>query len=328
MAQGKKTTIKDVAREANVSISVVSYVLNDSAEKSISPATRDRVIKAAERLQYIPNRAASGMRRKRSLAIGVVNYWELDVMVFADMLKGILDTASKSKYSVVLCHRDSRMDDDAYLNYYLNGTIDGIIFIAPYESMGLIDEVAHIDSMKRAGVPFVILNGSTRELDVTYINVDFRGSSYLATTYLIEQGHRDIAYVAPMGLSYSELSKRLQGYRDAMTEHGLTERCHDIGELPGCLAGMRAVVTNKSDTAHAIMEEALKLGISIPGELAIIAANTESYSPYLFPPLSTVRIPAEHMGELAVHAFLNQLEGKTEAEVLTPSCTLEIRKSC
>lgn len=328
MIQGKKATIKDVAREANVSISVVSYVLNDSAEKSISPATRKRVMEAARQLQYVPNRAASGMRRKRSMAIGVVSYWELDVMVFTDMLKGIICAASGGKHRVVLCHQDSRADGAAYLQYYMEGSIDGIVFIAPYESLGLIDETAHIRRMQEAGVPFVVLNGSTREEGVSYINVDFYGSAYLATTHLIRQGHREIAYIAPMGLSYTELAKRLQGYRDAVAHNGLAERCLDVGELPDCLNGIRAIVANKSDTAHAVLDAARKSGIDVPGELAVIAANTEAYSAYLFPSLSTVRMPAERMGELAVETLFGQMDGKTEPVVLSPPCALEIRQSC
>lgn len=328
MPQGKKATIKDVAREAKVSISVVSYVLNSSTEKSISPATRDRVMEAAKRLQYVPNRAASGMRRKHSMVIGVVSYWELDVLVFTDMMKGITRKSSAANYRILFCHRESKQDDVSYLQYCQDGSIDGIVFIAPYESLGLIDEAFHIRQMKEAKVPFVVLNGSTHEDGVSYINVDYCGSTYLATSYLIGKGHKDIAYVAPLELHYTELERRLQGYQDAMRGNRLPVRCHDVKELPDCLHGLKAVVTNKSDTAHSVLQAAHKLGIDVPRELAVIAANTEAYSSYLFPPLSTVRIPAERMGELAVETLLEQLTGAAEPKLIMPPCALEIRQTC
>lgn len=328
MPPRKKTTIKDVAREANVSISVVSYVLNQSTKKTISEATKERVLEAASRLQYVPNRTASGMRKRKSLALGVVSYWELEGMVFTHMLKGISQAASGSRYSVVLCHQRSEQDDYEYLNYFLDGTIDGIIFIAPHESLGLIDEGAHIARMRQAGAPFVVMNGSTREEGVSYINIDFYGSAYMAASYLIGRGHKEIAYVAPLSVRYIELAQRYQGYCDAMDHNGLPRQAWDVTELTSCIRKLKAVVANKSDTAHAVMEEALRQGVSIPGDLALIAANTEAYSPYLFPPLSTVRIPAEKMGELAAQTLLKQIQGETEVVSATLPCTLEIRQSC
>ncbi|THF76568.1 LacI family DNA-binding transcriptional regulator [Cohnella fermenti] len=328
MAQGKKSTIKDVAREANVSISVVSYVLNASAKKSITPETRERVLAAASRLKYVPNHAASGMRRNRSMVIGVVSYWELDGMVFTDMLRGIMREAAGSGYRVMLCHKDSQADDKAYLDYYKERSVDGILFISPHESLGLIDEADHIRLMRESGVPFVMMNGSTNDPDVSYVNVDYHASVYLAASHLIGKGHKEIAYAAPMNLRYRELTSRLQGYRDAMAEAGLPERCVDPAELRDCLPELRAVVANKSDTGHAVLEAARVLGIAVPDQLEVIAANTESYSAYLCPPLSTVRIPAERMGEMAVEMLLRRIDGQGVPEVRTPTCTLELRQTC
>lgn len=328
MGNTKKATIKDVAKEANVSISVVSYVLNNSTKKTISDGTKKRVVNAAAKLNYVPSRSASGMRMQKSLSIGIVSYWEIEGTTFMHMLKGINQAASDSNYSVVICNTKSERSDYSYLNYYFDRTIDGIIFISPHEALGSIDEVSHIHKMKDANVPFVIINGHSNEADVNYINIDFYGSTYLATSYLIKQGYRKITYVAPLRLNYDEHKQRYLGYSDAISKNNLKEHICDIGDISHKIKNFKAVVTNKSDTAHAVMNEALKQNISIPKGFALIAGNTEAYSEFLFPPLSTVKIPSAEMGELATKILLSNVNGIAKSVSTTLECSLEIRESC
>ena len=324
----KKTTIKDVAKEANVSISVVSYVLNNSEKKSIRSETKKRVIDAANKLNYIPNRIASGMRTRKSLSIGIVSYWEIEGSVFIQMLSGISRAASESNYSVVICNAKIGQDNYSYLDYFFDRTIDGIIFISPHESLGKIDEVSHIHMMKKANVPFVIINGHSKEEDVNYINIDFYGTTHLATSYLIEQGYKQITYVAPFKTGYFEEKQRYSGYSDAMEQNLLERQICDIDDVEKDIKKFKAVITNKSDTAHAVMKEALKQKISIPKDFVIIAGNTEPYSEFLFPPLSTVKIPALEMGELAAKKLLNIINGISDTITVKLECSLKVRKSC
>lgn len=327
MRERTKITIKDVAKEAGVSISVVSYVLNHSKEKSISEETKQRVLAAAKRLNYIPNRIASGMRNKKSMSIGLVSYWDIEGSIFMKMLSGIYETASKSGYSVVFCSPESGREDFSYLDYFRNRTVDGIIFISPYEARGLIDEVAHINRMKEAGSPFIMINGRLNLPDVNYINIDFYGSAYLATKYLIEKGHKDITFVAPLSAGYTEIKQRQAGYRFAMKESCLQENICDITDASKQLNKLKAIVADKSGAAHNIMVQALKQGVSIPNDLAIIACNTEPYSEFLFPPLSTVKIPAKEIGALAAKRLLSAIKGEGEYQSITLPCCLQLRQS-
>lgn len=328
MEHSKKTTIKDVAREANVSISVVSYVLNRSTQKTISDATKERVLQAAQKLNYIPNRKASGMRNNKSLSIGIVSYWEMDGIVYMEMVKGISQVAAAHHYSVTICNRKSTKDHGSYIHYFLDGTIDGIILISPHEALGGINESAHIHTMKEVKVPFVIMNGHTNEKDVRYINIDFYDSTYRATLYLIRQGYEKVTYVAPMDLPYEELHQRYLGYLDAVRQNKLNAYICDVKEIEENIKDFRAVVTNKSDTAHKVMQEALRQKLIIPQDFVMIAGNTEAYSKYLFPPLSTVRIPAEEMGELAMKSLLSLIQGRREEGSMKLPCSLQIRGSC
>lgn len=324
----KKATIKDVAREANVSVSVVSYVLNNSTEKSFSEATIRRVVDAANKLNYVPNRVARGLRGRKSLSIGIASYWGMDGMVFMNMLEGINETALESNNCIVLCNTKKQNEPYSYLDYYADGTIDGIIFIAPHESLGLIDEKSHIHRMKEAHVPFVMINGHTDEPDVHYINIDFYGSTYLATMHLIEQGYKEITYVAPLKINFIELKERHRGYKEAMEQHGLQEQVCDVDDIADQIGQFKAIVTNKSDTAHKVMGEALRQKKVIPDDFVLIAGNTEAYSDFLFPPLSTVKIPAKEMGEIAARTLLDVINDMPDVKYAMPKCTIQIRKSC
>ena len=328
MSGEKKTTIKDVAKEANVSISVVSYVLNNKAGKTISDATKLRVTEAAKKLRYFPNRIASGMRNRKAMSIGVVSYWDMDGAAFMGMLSGAIEVASAYGYSVVVCNPKAGEDEYAYLDHYRSKSIDGIIFISPYEALGLIDEHTHINKMKSAGVPFVIINGHSCVADVSYINIDFYSSTYLATRYLISKGHSAITYVAPVSIPYSELHQRYLGYRDAVHEVDLPECICDIGDISTNIKSFKAVVTNKSDTAYAVMREAWAQGLNIPRDFVLIAGNTESYSEYLLPPLSTVKIDAKQMAASAAHYIVDCLNGNKAVITLKSQCCLQIRESC
>ena len=145
---------------------------------------------------------------------------------------------------------------------------------------------------------------------------------------LIEQGYRDITYVAPLKIKYIELKERCRGYMDAVKQYGLREQLCDVDAIAEHIGQFKAVVTNKSDTAHRVMEEAFHQKISIPGDFVLIAGNTEAYSEYLIPSLSTVKIPAREMGELAAGALLNHIKGIEGVEYAVPACTIQIRKSC
>lgn len=328
MSKKNNITIKDVAKQAGVSISVVSYVLNDTPGKTISRETRERVFEAAKQLNYVPNKIACGMRRKKAFSLGVVSYWDIEGSVFMAFLSGISSVAGRNNYSVVFCNNSVKQDNFNYINYYLDKTVDGIIFISPHESLGSINESLHIAKMKQANVPFVIMNGHTNEKDVSYINIDFEGSTYIATRYLIEKGHKDIVYVSPFSPSYMEIRERYNGYCRAMAEEKLIPKAYDVSEVASNIKDFKAVVTNKSDTAHTIMVEALKQNLSIPDDFVIIAGNTESYSEYLFPPLSTVMIPAKKMGETAAEKLLDIISGDTKPVTITHKCSLQIRGSC
>lgn len=321
----KKVTIKDVAQAAGVSISVVSYVLNDSKQVSISQETKQRVRTAAQALGYVPNRIASAMKSGRLRSLGVMSHWPLDIFLHMQILQGISRTAAENGYRLVLCSAGA--DAFSYLDAYYDKSVDGIILISPYEEAGVIDEPAHIRRMQEAGVPFVMVNGQSHVPDVNYVRLDLPASTAAATAYLVQKGYTAISYVTPR-TNCTELRQRQAGYLSQMEKYGLQADVCLTEQLPQRLSSFRAVVANKSDTAHAVMAEAARQGVDIPGKFVLIAGNDEAYSAFMLPPISAVRIPGEQVGAQAAAMLIEDIAGRQEKQDISIQGELVIRGTC
>lgn len=323
----KRTTIKDVAALAGFSTAIVSYVLNDTKEKTIPQSTRDKVWDAARTLGYVPNSIARSMRAQTSMAIGVVPYWSMETPVFAQILQGILDACDQAHYAVVLCKPQTGENAFSYLDYAYRKRVDGLLFICPPENALILDEKEHADRMREAGTPFVMVNTHTELPDTDCVDIDYLGSTYITTEYMIACGHEKIAFVAPMHTDEMECRLRLEGYRKAMQKYGMPEFLADVTQIPQVIGKFDAIVTNKSGTAREVLQEALQQGIRVPEELSVAAGNTEGYSKALFPPLTTARIPAREIGSKAVEELLQQIRGKKVFHRFILPCELKIRDS-
>jgi len=312
---------------AGFSTAIVSYVLNDTKEKTIPQSTRDKVWEAARTLGYVPNSIARSMRAQTSMAIGIVPYWSMETPVFAQMLQGILDACDQAHYAAVLCKPQTGESAFSYLDYVYRKRVDGLLFICPPENALILDEKKHADRMREAGVPFVMVNTHTELADTTCVDIDYLGSTCVITEYMIACGHKKIAYVAPMGTKEMECRLRLEGYHRAMQKYGLPEALADVTQISQVVGSYDAIVTNKSETAREVLQEALRRGIRVPEELSVAAGNTEGYSAMLFPPLTTARIPAREIGSKAVEELLRQMRGEKVFHHMILPCELKIRDS-
>lgn len=312
----KKVTIKDVAALAGVSISAVSYILNDSDAKKYSKETIKKVKDAAKKLSYRPNAIAKGMRTGRSFSLGIANCWDMDNRVFAHILKGVVACASKLGFSVTIC---PNIDTFSYISYYENRRIDGVLLIAPALSEKAFDENVHIKKLADANVPFSVINGISEFENVSYFNFNYASTTFVATDYLIKNNHSKIAYVSPkISSDKSELAQRCLGYEQRMNDAGFKTSVIDVNDLtPDLLKNYTGVVANKSDTAKLVLDMAVNSGISVPNDLSVIAANTEYYSKYLSVPLTTVQFPFEALGESAAKHTINCIQNSAEPTTQT-----------
>lgn len=291
------STIKDVARLANVSISTVSRVLNGSAP--VNKDSREKVYKAVEVLDYKPNAMARSLITKKTMTIAVM-IPNLSNLFFPELLRGISNAVEKKGYFLIVCNTDySSEKEELYINQMLERRVDGFIIVSSSISK---EKLSHL------------LKGKTKVVFV-YAYADFGynfmedgiKATYTATKYLIDKGHKNIAC---MGWKFKGVNVRYLGFRKALDEFGIEfneEYVIDCGyskqeiinstiKLLQIKNRPTAIVAFNDDTAIAIMMAAKKVGIRIPEDLSIIGYDNIVISEILLTPLTTIGVPIHSMG--------------------------------
>ncbi|GKX28097.1 LacI family transcriptional regulator [Vallitalea longa] len=293
----KISTIKDVAKMANVSISTVSRVLNGSTP--VSRESSEKVYRAVEALDYKPNAMARSLISKKTMTIAVI-IPNLSNLFFPELLRGISKAVEKEGYFLIICNTDYNSEkEERYINRMLERRVDGFIIVSTSISN---KKLTHLLKGKTS-VVFVYSYA-----DFGYnIMEDGIKATYDATKYLIDMGHKKIACV---GWRFKGVNVRYMGFIKALEESDVKFRdeyvidCgyskEEITNNTIKLLQMKdrptGVVAFNDDTAIAIMMAAKNMGISIPEELSIIGYDNISISNILLKPLTTISVPIQKMG--------------------------------
>lgn len=208
-----RSTIRDVARKAKVSVATVSRVLNSPSRVRVP--TRDKVLKAMEQCNYVYNALAGSLSARKTSMIGVI-IPTITNPIFATVTKGIQDYAARKGYSTLLGNTDYNEENELELiHLFQEKRIDGVILNGPWRSAPLI---LH---MKNANLPFIITWQKIKDKDVSFVAFDNFRSAYRITDYLIGLGHRRIGMIAgKFGVSERALV-RWQAYRKCLLDHHL-----------------------------------------------------------------------------------------------------------
>lgn len=317
VASGKRSTVRDVAREAGVDPSIVSRVLNGESRR-VRDETRDRIYAAAKKLDYRPNVLARGLSMGRTLTLGVLAP-SLTNPGYTEMLSGIERGAAK--YDYVLLHASTHDDDTAMLKQIarFEGRVDGVIMgSARRGSKAML-------ALQASRVPFILVNRAGGDEDVSVVGDDAEGAR-LATAHLISLGHQRIGYVnGPHDLD--TLVRRYSGYAEAMrlarlevrpewvVETGVTEQ--DGGAMTRQLLalpeGSRPTAIFYATVSLALggAEAARELRFSIPEDLSVVSFDDSPLLRHLVVPFTAVRMPDNDMGLRAVELLHDVIEGRT-----------------
>lgn len=216
----KRVTLKDIARAADVTTATVSYVINNTPGQSIAPETRERVLRAARELNYVPNSAARALRRRRALCVGVVAKKNVAVPRFSQTIRGIQSRLEDLGYNLLLCTnkvKTAGMSD--YLIAYLEGRVDGVIFLGK-DNVGPSPE--SISIIERDHVPLVAFDCASDSNIYSTVDFDYRGGARTLALRVLDERPRRVLYVRP-GIDTPQERDRSRGLADALSEHPETE---------------------------------------------------------------------------------------------------------
>lgn len=316
-----KATLKQIAKELNVSVSTVSKALNDSPE--ISELTKIKIKEYAKLKNYKPNVIGLNLKNRKTKTIGVIIPNILNSF-FAKVFSGIEKIAEKKGYNVIMCISNESLEKEAHtLEMLSNGTIDGFILSVSEEAQKL-HEYNHFKEIINDGTPIVMFDRIAEGVECDKVVVDDFDSALNSTQRLIDLGCKNIALFSSVdNLSVGKL--RAEGYLKALeknnipvnenliirtdSEDDLKDKIENIFDN-NTIDGIFALEENDSVAALRI---AIKKGFKVPEEISIIGfADGILASRRLSPSLTTVSQHGIEIGEVAAKLLINRLESKEE----------------
>lgn len=337
MSGSGRVTMKDVAAEVGVSTATVSRALK--GDSAISPATRRAVAEVAQRVQYRPSAAARRLRTNSTSLIGVVVQSVGDGYV-GDVVLGIQSRARELGYQPLFFAAEGRAELEAQaLEVFLSEQVTELIAVSPAGlptravAEGMHVAVINGDEAVAAELIASVASGADppslrREAEpmIKHIAFDDVGAGRLATSHLIELGHRGFAHLSGPNVRSSLL--RLLGYRQALTEAGLWPQ--PVLVAAPLMAGREAAVAEflreatppvalvayDDLSAVAAMRAAHRAGWRVPADLSVVGIDDIQFAAYTNPGLTTVAQPKHRLGELAVDAALDRDDEMPKVTVL------------
>ncbi|WP_396163084.1 LacI family DNA-binding transcriptional regulator [Flavobacterium sp.] len=315
-----KATLKQIAKEFEVSISTVSKALSDSPE--ISEATKTKIKEYAKLQNYKPNSIAKNLKNQRTNTIGVIIPNILNPF-FAKVFSGIEKAALAKGYNVITgISNESHEKEMEVMDMLNNGTIDGFIVSVAEETQSK-KEYQHFKEIINSGTPIVMFDRVADSIVCDKVIVDDFESAFEATQHLLKLGSKKIALLSTIGnLSVGEL--RFEGYQKALKENHI-KIDSNLLVLENELELFDAKLANlfqkeKADAVFALdehastmaMKLAIKKGIKIPEQLNIIGFADGVWSKRLTPSLSTVSQHAPEIGAKAAELLIAKLNTKDE----------------
>jgi LacI family transcriptional regulator len=325
-----------VARRSGVSIATVSRVLNGTAR--VSDEARERVLAEAAALEYVPSAAARTLVTRRSQILGIVlntgdDHPDIGHPFFQDVLAGLKHAAGDLGYDLLVF---AAYRPKEFLRRALHHRVDGLIL------MGVDRHEPELARLLERRIPAVAVDLDVTGERVGFVTSDNVAGARLAVRHLHALGHRRIATVTgPPRLPPG--GDRLQGYRDELVALGIGEREDDVREgdfyaesgyregqaLLGVADRPSAVFAASDMMALGVIRAARQLGLSVPGDLAVVGFDDAPLAAHADPPLTTVRQDKFGIGGAAATALVGMIESEAAPPpALVLPVELVVRRSC
>ncbi|MDR8391718.1 LacI family transcriptional regulator [Aliifodinibius sp. S!AR15-10] len=331
------STLKEVAKKAEVSVTTVSRVINNS--NKVSADTRERVQRAMRKLEYKPSRVAQRLRgsKGRSKLLGLI-IPDIQNQFYSNIVRGIEDVAYKNKYAVILCNSDENPNKERfYLDVLRSESVDGVILPPIHQYGKVLDEC-----LIEYGIPVVCVDRKLARESVDAVVVNNHKGGYIAVSHLINLGHEQIAIISSSH-QFSSFDDRQNGYEQALKDnklevnedlivegdprsseqaYKLTKKLLEVSPRPSAI-----FITNNLMTLGAL-EAINEMNLKIPEDISIVMYDDTPWATAITSPLTVISQPAYEMGRRAAELFLQRIADPGRAAVqvsLEPK--LIVRKS-
>lgn len=332
--------MEDVARLAGVSTATVSRVLN--SPELVSEDARQRVMDAIQELDYKLNLAARNLRTNQTRTIAIVIPTIADAVI-NQVVEAVEDAAINENYTLLMCStRGDAEREQAYINLFTQQTIvDGILYVSPRAAP------REVLRLVQSSAPLVLCNYRVDGSHAPSVLVDHVSSVYQATRYLLSLGHRQIALLSLDEPYYYPARMRREGFEKAFNEAGLVpdpalvieihQPTYATDDWQGVISHLlstphrpTAIVAFNDEVALQVYAVCRLLGLRIPHDLSVTGCDDILSSRHVDPPLTTVRVPAYELGQLAVQYLLKRMQQKRQRipETTLLDVELIVRESC
>ena len=312
-------TIKDVSKDAAVSIKTVSRVINN--EENVAKATKAKVLLSVKKLGFKPNKSAQSLRSKKSYMLALL-YDNPNKSYLADVQSGIFNACKNTGYNLVIQECDYKSNElkNDIVQFVEDFKIDGLIITPP-----LSDMAEFLQNLDNYQIEYSVIAPSTLNTESLYVSSNDYEASFTLTSQIIKHGHKDIGFIKGHP-KHSASHLRFNGYLDAMKSHGIEKNDQWIKQgnfsfKSGFDAGVEifhsekiptAIFASNDSMAAGIMKSAQMKGMKVPNDLSLAGFDDSPIAHQIWPALTTVKQPVEKMAAHAAKILIAKFDGLAE----------------
>lgn len=310
-------TMADVAKEAGVSATTVARAINNSGY--VSESNRKKILEIVERLGYVPNRLASGLKNQSSYIIGNIVPFSPVNLYFNQVTEALSVEAEKFGYHLISVFSDGgETHERKALEGLVSQSVDAVIFTA-----GVHISPKNVEWLLKMGIPVLMIERTNSVLGIDKVLLDNFGGSYQAVHHLIEMGHTKIGFIGSETYGTTE-QQRIDGYYQAMKDAGLVCKpewealfpsyvpaygFEGAKQLLSCEDRPTAIFASSDMYASGLLQYTHSKGISIPDDISVVGFDN-TLSEYLSPALTTIGIPVWEIGKSAIKLLMERIQNK------------------
>lgn len=311
-------SIKDVAKEANVSIATVSRVLNNI--DVVNEETKKKVLEAIKKLDYRPNIVARSLKTQKTKTIGII-IPDISNSMYPEIVRGAEDVSNIYEYNIILCNTD--LDPEKELEYFRvlgEKMVDGVIYIS--NSL----ESTVMKTIKDSNMPIVLIETNGRETEYPSVIIDNKQAAIDAVNYLIEKGNKKIAYIGTDVDAVNASAIRYYGYKDALEKNNISYNedivyfCKYSLKAEDGYKAMNSILSKtkdidalfcaNDDLAMGAINSLRDNGIKIPEDVDVIGFNDTYGAEFFYPRLTTIAQPLYDMGSVATRMLIKKINNQ------------------